>query len=169
MDPILKQRLVGALVLSALAVIFLPMIFEEPGRGMDSRDFEIPEIPIQFKQKTLEKVKNLPEVESTQSDVKPSPLKMIPKDEKIKVKESKNPLSAWVVQVGSFSKNENAILLRDQLRKSGYPAYVQTGKKNDSVLFRVRVGPELDLQRARSQRDKIAKKFSVKAIVIPHP
>lgn len=168
MDPILKQRLVGAAVLSALAVILVPMIFDDTGRVMDRREFEIPEIPVQFEEGRQESVETPKNVESMVSDLNSSSVQTRSPQEKGSTGEKK-ALTAWVVQVGSFSKNRNANLLRDQLRKVGFPAYVETGKKNGGVLFRVRVGPELDLERARRNRDKIAEKFNAKAIVVSHP
>ncbi|HCW90974.1 MAG TPA: sporulation protein [Marinobacter sp.] len=41
----LKQRIVGALVLVSLAVIFVPMIFDEPHSGRTSTSVRIPEEP----------------------------------------------------------------------------------------------------------------------------
>ena len=41
----LKQRIIGALVLIALAVIFVPMIFDEPHSGRTSTSINIPEEP----------------------------------------------------------------------------------------------------------------------------
>ncbi|MBE0484802.1 SPOR domain-containing protein [Marinobacter sp.] len=41
----LKQRIIGALVLVSLAVIFVPMIFDEPHSERESRSITIPEEP----------------------------------------------------------------------------------------------------------------------------
>jgi len=41
----LKQRIIGALVLISLAVIFVPMIFDEPHSGRNSTSISIPEEP----------------------------------------------------------------------------------------------------------------------------
>ncbi|GGC72210.1 SPOR domain-containing protein [Marinobacter halophilus] len=41
----LKQRIIGALVLVSLAVIFVPMIFDEPHSERESRPVTIPEEP----------------------------------------------------------------------------------------------------------------------------
>lgn len=41
----LKQRIIGALVLVSLAVIFVPMIFDEPHSERESRSVTIPEEP----------------------------------------------------------------------------------------------------------------------------
>ncbi|MGR8935280.1 MAG: SPOR domain-containing protein [Gammaproteobacteria bacterium] len=51
MEQTLKQRLVGALVITALAAIFVPMLFEDPtdksSRETDLSDLAIPAAPVQ--------------------------------------------------------------------------------------------------------------------------
>lgn len=47
MDKVLKQRLVGATILIALAVIFVPMLFQEPGptEGVQELSMDVPRPP----------------------------------------------------------------------------------------------------------------------------
>lgn len=46
MDQNLKQRLVGALVLMSLAVIFLPLVFDGQQQRIDTKPYEIPAPPV---------------------------------------------------------------------------------------------------------------------------
>jgi DedD protein len=168
MDPKLKQRLVGATILSALAVIFIPMLFEDSGSSLDTGNFDIPAIPVEIEQTQLERPSGPGEADSLVPPVSVSaPVENLATPEPDPGAAKGVPLTAWVIQVGSFGQQENADRLRDQLRKAGYPAYVESGAKNGAPTFRVRVGPELDQQRARHQRDAIARKFNVKGIVLP--
>ena len=57
----LKQRIIGALVLFSLAVIFVPMLFDEPHSERTSTTIKIPEEP------------PFPEVEAPESGVEPPP------------------------------------------------------------------------------------------------
>lgn len=57
----LKQRIIGALVLVSLAVIFVPMVFDEPHSGRTSTSINIPEEP------------PFPEVEAPTSDTASPP------------------------------------------------------------------------------------------------
>lgn len=57
----LKQRIIGALVLISLAVIFVPMVFDEPHSGRTSTSINIPEEP------------PFPEVEAPASDAASPP------------------------------------------------------------------------------------------------
>ena len=47
MDQELKQRLVGAVVITALAAIFVPMLFDDPvdETGRKINELKIPELP----------------------------------------------------------------------------------------------------------------------------
>lgn len=216
MEPSLKQRLVGATVLSALAVILVPMLFEESGNALDTRGFEIPEVPASVEQSVIEPAKHLSEVEppaepalssgaaapeeasadgasSTHKDNQIEPTEIAaeineaPDDKAMASREAsasegpekseqsdqsskENPATttAWVIQVGSFSNEVNAEQFSEQLREAGFPAFVQSGTKNSKAIFRVRIGPELDKQRARKQRDEVVSKFDVEAIILPN-
>lgn len=57
----LKQRIIGALVLVSLAVIFVPMMFDEPHSERESTSIKIPEEP------------PFPEVEAPEPDVPDTP------------------------------------------------------------------------------------------------
>lgn len=57
----LKQRIIGALVLVSLAVIFVPMMFDEPHSERESTSIKIPEEP------------PFPEVETPEPDVPDTP------------------------------------------------------------------------------------------------
>jgi DedD protein len=57
----LKQRIIGALVLVSLAVIFVPMLFDEPHSERTSTTIKIPEEP------------PFPEVEAPESGLEPAP------------------------------------------------------------------------------------------------
>jgi DedD protein len=72
MDQNIKNRLVGVVVIFALAVIFLPMILDGSGVRRDHQDIQIPPQPLvtanpEFEQKIIDlqaKVDALPELEA---------------------------------------------------------------------------------------------------------
>ncbi len=78
-------------------------------------------------------------------------------------------VSAWVVQLGSFSKEENALKLRDQLRAKGYTTFVESVDAKGVKVFRVRIGPELDRTRAEAIREKLEKELKITGIVGRYP
>ena len=56
---------------------------------------------------------------------------------------------SWVVQVGSFSNRKNADKITSQLKKKGYPTFIEQADINGNTVFRVRVGPEANKSKAR--------------------
>ena len=84
------------------------------------------------------------------------------------VKQSAEPLKAWVVQAGSFGEEANALAVRDKLRRAGFPSFV-TPTDSANPLYRVRVGPMINLQQAEINRDKVMQLLSREAIVVSYP
>ena len=89
MDILLKQRLIGAIVLISLAVIFIPMLFSGKGEVSDEKfDSKIPpeptyeikspqvSVPLDLPAKTLPKVP-LIEPEAQEDDSKPSSTEVV--------------------------------------------------------------------------------------------
>ncbi len=85
------------------------------------------------------------------------------------VKDKPVGLTAWVVQLGSFSSKVNADKLNLTLRKSGFPAFVEPLEKNNGVAYRVRVGPELLRADADALLKKIKENTKLDGIVLNYP
>ena len=181
----LKQRLVGAVVLVALAVIFIPMLLsggremEMPvfGSNVPDRSEEIKNIEhlkIEEIQKTQPRVVNpkripiaegLPEPEIVQE--KTSIIDTI-----VKLTEEDKPVikqTVWAVQVGSFNNRQNALGLKDKLRKKKVHAFVERIMNDNKASYRVRVGPEATQQKAEALKQKLLKEFKLKGLVVKHP
>ncbi len=195
MNDQLKQRLVGAIVLVSLAVIFIPMIL--PGGGMgDSMnirkvppepDYRFPppkstpkappmseavvvpmgdtEPKVSTKASTPEK-KTSSKKTSGNKKVATKPVVSTP-DKKPDIKPGQ--VTAWIVQVGSFSSSPNAKSLRDKLRKMGYASFVEAVKSKQGMIYRVRVGPELTRTLADKLQKQLAKKAKVNGMVQSYP
>ncbi len=71
----------------------------------------------------------------------------------------------WVVQIGSFSKAENANNLVSKLKQADYVAF----KELSGSIHKVMVGPFVDKARAQQQRDKINKQLKLNGIVREQP
>jgi DedD protein len=78
-------------------------------------------------------------------------------------------LHAWVVQLASLSRESNAVALRDRLRKAGFTAFVERVRVNGKPVFRVRVGPELDRDRAEALRRRLQQTRNLRGIVLVYP
>ena len=78
----------------------------------------------------------------------------------------KAPANAWVVQLGSFSKEQNAWALRDKLRNKGYHAFVERVSEGSKMVIRVRIGPELQRANAEAVQQKLEKEMKIKGVVM---
>jgi len=202
MEQKLKERLVGAAVLVAVAVIFIPIILtdspepdaiqgsnipDKPESGFNSRIIPIPEkdegsssTPIdrsdiqaegnqgKNKQNTIQEIvaEKLVSDNENHADKGPAKEPDVKTEEEI---QDNVGLSAWVVQLGSFSSEENAQSLNKKLRKAGYPAFVEPLKKNGQTSYRVRVGPEIKRSDAESLLKILKDKFDLEGIIVSYP
>jgi DedD protein len=189
----MKQRLVGAVVLVSLAVIFIPMLLDGGDEsGMPVFGSNIPEKPdYQFEPLDipLEPVEPISEEkpvivekpepqkaveEKPPSAVKPEPQPVAAEAKKPAAKpaaskpQAKQETAVWVVQVGSFSSSENALKLRDKLRAKGFTAFVEKLKTEGKLVYRVRIGPELKREDAEATLDKLQRAMKMKGIVMGH-
>ncbi|MGY8813706.1 MAG: SPOR domain-containing protein [Gammaproteobacteria bacterium] len=78
-------------------------------------------------------------------------------------------LTAWVVQLGSFSSQTNAENLILNLQSEGYPAYIEEITVETGSVFRVRVGPEISKSSAETTLSELDEKFSLKGILLQYP
>lgn len=76
---------------------------------------------------------------------------------------------SWVIQLGSFSVQDNAQKLTDQLKAKGLPGYTEAIDMQGKKVFRVRVGPEANRSRLEKIAELIDKELQIKGRVIRYP
>lgn len=173
MEEGLKKRLLGAAVLASLAVIFVPMLVEEPVDKAELVRTPPPPKAKPFNSQLLREevpppVAALPPTQRrAPEEIMDTPVAPAAAEPKPVLRTG---LSAWVVQVGSFSSEENAVKLVKKLRKAGFqtqdPEQVEIRGK---VLYRVRVGPVLEKDRAVALLPKVNKLTGTKGSVRAYP
>jgi len=77
--------------------------------------------------------------------------------------------SGYAVQVGAFSKQEDANVLRERLRNGGFNAFIAAADTDAGRLYRVRVGPELERSRAETLAKQLKDKFRLSGMIVNHP
>ena len=184
MDDGLRQRLVGALVLLALGVLFVPVLFEpENRRGID-RTTQIPvqpsikplELKAPVRNEAIEVVKPapdmyqlLPETDlaiAAQSDKSETKTQALPASSDRKVLDERGIPKAWAVQVASFNTQKRAAVLRDQLLGQNYPAFTRTLNTTKGRVTRVYVGPKINRDKALKLKKTLDKSLSVDTLVV---
>lgn len=143
----LKQRIIGAIVLLALAVIFLPMLLQE------SRGTQI----------SLQKLPSRPSVPDVQV------AKTLPAIQLQSPRQTTKAVApAWSLQLGAFASEKNANSLLKRLQKSGYPAYIQIQKGEAGNIMRVYIGPELERAKLQNEANKLAKELQLKGKIVSY-
>jgi DedD protein len=75
----------------------------------------------------------------------------------------------WAVQIGFFVREANAREQAQRLREAGYPAFVEKAAHDAGDGWRVKIGPEVQRDRAMQVRDDVRAKLGIEGIVIAHP
>lgn len=191
LDRGLKQRIVGALVLVALAVIFLPMLLtrEDELRHVRVEAPPMPSMPALPDIRTTPvavpdplpdepvpaapsaPIGSLPLPEPAASDqrqavpkpVTPSadPVPAARKAPEARLDANNLPVT-WSVQLASLSNRANALALQKTLREQGYNAYVRTFEGKNRVF----VGPVIERAEATRLRDQLRRQHKLDGIVV---
>lgn len=182
LDKGLKQRMVGALVLVALAVIFLPMLFSRPDEQrqivVDAPAMpampampEHPVVPAEVPEP--EPIPEPPQLPQTQTEPAvaesaPAPAAVVPPPAPSEPAKPASHLDAnslpvsWSVQLASLSSRERAVELQQRLRSQGYNAYV----RSVDGMNRVFVGPVIERAEANRLRDQLNRQQKLNGFIV---
>ncbi|MBD3827333.1 SPOR domain-containing protein, partial [Stenotrophomonas sp.] len=175
MDTPLKQRLIGAIVLVALAVIFLPMLVKGPApdSGVANVPITAPAAPSdgQFETRELPLVAPTGAATGLQSGVSSTqPLADTSAVAADAAPADTSPAVAagnYAVSFGAYGSQADADAVIAYLRKSQLPGFSEPATINGRPAWRVRVGPYADRAQAESARLQAVKvRSDVKAEVV---
>ena len=184
MNDILKQRLVGALILVALGIVFWPIIFLQPDDKTASDPQSIAPAPIEVvsegdlralpglaalgdnpdggeRAETDPAVSSGAVPQSSDSNTigtranAPEPLVM----------DSDGIPLAWTLQVVTVSSADKAEALRKQLLDMSQKAYIVIVRSNGKKLYRVCIGPKFERVELEMLQTSINAQFKVNSIV----
>jgi DedD protein len=181
----LKQRLVGAVVLAAIGVIFLPGFFKEQQGYQVDTESQIPLTP-SVPEVSFETPEQNPEIQPAPA---PDTMFLPPEPEPVAIQSSSSSSSpvantrdvdtvpalplgadgipeAWVVQVASLGNTAAANKLRDELQAEGHKAYVRSVNTANGSVTRVFIGPKLDKAEALAVKTEVDKRLKVNSLVL---
>ncbi|HDY81466.1 MAG TPA: hypothetical protein ENH48_00725 [Halieaceae bacterium] len=183
MDDILKQRLVGALILVALGVVFWPIIFVEPGDKAVAQQPRIPPWPevamtpvavpdLVGLRASPERVILAEPVQAPVPELAPAPI-IAPQPVERTRSEQPQKLAldadgvpvAWILQVASVSSADKADQLRQRLLKMDQKAYVKKVQRGGKDLYRVYIGPKFERAALEKMQAHIDAEFSVTSMI----
>ena len=188
MDQRLKERITGTTVLVLLAVVLIPLVLddsrvvetritttnipEQPDEEFTTRLVPIPEqediVPVEEEaaDSPVRPAADTTDPAATETAAEPEPVA-----DAAGAEVETAGLTGWVVQVGSFSR-KNADNLNETLRAEGYPSYVvdePVTAKDGSLLYRVRIGPEVLRSEALKLKAEIKKEMDLDGFVLNYP
>ena len=168
-----RDRVMGGVFLTALAIIVLPMLFD--GAGVESpAPPSLPQTPasdtgpvpamdpanLANAEALRKRIDNEGFDQSTSTKVG-DPV-VAPADRRL----STTLPPAWGVQLGSFADRAKAVALRDQLRADGYQSVLTEVKGLTGTSTRVAVGPMVNRDDANKLERELEKRYGMDVIVV---
>lgn len=152
----LKQRLVGAAVLIGIAVLVIPFLLQSPsgislngsaeaGNGAGNSTAEHGDSSRQGGETTFIPALPAPVFSDEAAD-------------------SRAP--GWMVQIGSFAHQDNALQMRDKAVSSGYKAFIKSLKKGTQIIYKVRIGPTRNLEHAKALKQTLERQWHIRAFLV---
>lgn len=174
METSLKQRLIGAIVLVALAVIFLPMLVKGPApdSGVQDVPLKAPDAPAdgQFETRELPLVApaggavGMPTAQP-ENAAAPAPAAAQPDNGLPPAVAAGN----YAVNFGAYGSQADADAVIAHLKKSNLPGFSQTDTINGRPAWRVRIGPYADRAQAelvRLEAGKVRNDVNAQVVVL---
>ena len=166
MESVTKQRLIGAIVLIALAVIFLPLLVKGPApdSGVSDVSLKVPNAPEgQFVEIPLNAVGEVPAggvvglKPGTPAPVAPSGSEAIPPGADAAAPASDALPAAvaggdYAVNFGAYATPADAAQVVAMLKKAQLPGFSESATINGKSAYRVRIGPYADRAQAEIVR-----------------
>ena len=169
METGLKRRLVGAIVIAAVAVIFIPLILDGTEEERLAVIEEIPPAPtFDFREQIA-----VSEIQATMESRRRANAASMPQERASKDDEAESELLdqnglpvGWSLQVASFRDRDNAVSLRSEIRELGHGAYVLLNRTNEGQFYQVLVGPSLDQEGLSQAGQDIADKMGLTVQIV---
>lgn len=181
MNQAMKQRLVGAIVLGCLAIIFLPILLDGEGVSPAEMNIVIPDTPSFPEPLALEPERPviLSDTDDlridTESDSEVVVVEAIPVDVSDTQQQAPQQFpelgidglpQAWSVRLGLFGDSANAEALITELLAQGYRAYSDLLSTTQGELTAVLVGPVVTRAEAESLRNELSTSFNLDALIV---
>lgn len=181
-----KQRMIGAIFILSLGVIFIPVILDMPSDDPQPYYSQKPNTPALPEISEVAQINYVfneiegepqaqPQIAAQEPAVAPAP-KSAPVIAAVKAPEPPQASPArptvratavhgdWTIQLGAFSSADNAKDLLQKLSQKGFQSYLKEtpGKK----MVRVFVGPGVEKDKAQAMMTQIDSQLGLKGIIV---
>lgn len=171
MDTKLKQRLTGAVILTSLAIILLPLLLDgtpEGRKAVINNDIpeppriELADISVQSVQRKMTEMERASEARMPREVVDETDYEQAPD---FILDKNQLPVN-WSLQLGSFENENNATRLRAVLREENYRAYILHAVTSDGEIYRVFVGPSSSKEALVEMNQQIESQLKLKGRIV---
>lgn len=170
MTDIIKQRLIGALLLLTVIVLLAAFLVNSASQGDAEKNISEP-----------------PKAPSFISSIEPMPVEKVDVEQEVlldphKLEMTENNLTAnievadtmpapttnitveqsWIIQLAGFGVKENAQAFNEKVKALGFNSKIE----QKELIYRVRIGPESNKQHVDKIVIDIAKKLEIKAQIL---
>lgn len=185
-----KHRIVGAIIIVSLAVIFLPMVLQV-SPDFNTETIRLGGMPDKNTKTKVYVAKVEPRSHVTSTQVRPNsnqaaaPRKLPPrtttattKKEQSRKRVAKAKISTstqtgsgkgWMIQVGTFTNQNNVTRVTRQLRQAGFKVRLADVGVSGKKAIRIRVGPYARKGTARKQLTRINTMIGLEGMVVAKP
>jgi len=178
LNTVMKQRLVGTVVIGCLAIIFIPILLDGEGVSPPEMTATIPDAPPLPVEPVIEQerpqitsdtlVETVQEeiaavVSDTVDDAGTDTVPPAPEQPRLN---SVGIPATWTVRLGSFGEMANAETLVSRLREGGHRAFTRPLQTSRGPLTGVYVGPVMTESDAGGLQQELARTFELEGVVV---
>lgn len=175
----IKNRVVGAIVVFALAIIFIPKIYDGEKESQRREFVTIPKKPAHQTPKNYttpkadevsvvklnhEKDKVIATEIVENKTIEENTKKLIVKEDKVTTIKAE----AWVIRMGSFSNPDNVNGFVKKLRNKGFTAFSVPAVPKLGISNKVFVGPELNHGVLVKLQPKLKNEFKESGVIVKY-
>jgi DedD protein len=184
LNQAMKQRLVGAIVLGCLAIIFIPILLDGEGVSPTQITLDIPSTPVTPAIPQIEPVRPIVLSDTDELDLdlplettetvqpleeprleRPAEIVEVSREERPSLGVQGLPES-WSVRLASFGDKDNAEGLLSRLLDDSYSGYSRQIDSSQGQLTAIFVGPVLSQTEASRLQSELEEKFNLSGIVV---
>lgn len=175
MSSQLQNRIVGSVILIALAVIILPELLDgKPQQEQQPFDtiplqpeVEVVELPVnELDDDAFVGVPELPETLELTGDSAQQPEQPMAQKQQQSPTQTSLQQPGWLVQLGAFSNQASVDNLVNSLQQSGYSAYREAVVINGKTIHKLLVGPVLTKEQAEKLLPALQKATQLQGTVV---
>ena len=157
MNENLKNRIVGAAIIIALAVIIIPMLFQ--GTGQKALKFKEIKNQEEIVFKYSEEVEELYQDKSLNIKTIKNNLdtKIINYKDLKNKKDNNSSTKKWIIKVGSYSKKLNAEKQIQNLSEKKHQSFIMKSEKDNKILYSVNIGPFFSVEDVKKNYSNLIK------------